>query len=1576
MDARLRQSLQAQADRVADYLNLRVASDTLDLARLYRTSRDALVLRVRDIYDSLLWDDPTLVTARATGALDALEGVINETIEDLATQVGRTSVDRIATMIDMQPTVVNRLVGTRLFGPKSVVSAMEPSANTVLADLTTSVTGGGTYFDRLMHGSTELRQNLSRNIQSGLLNGSTFDQVRAKLMKSFGVDKLVEPQGPAYGAVKHYTNAARQQWNRFMAKAAEDLDGVEVWWAILDGPLSRTTTPGCAARHGRTIDALGETPPIHINCELPGSMVQGEFTAAFRMPYSGPAVELKTRRGYTLTVTAQHPILTLYGMLPAGVVQKGHYLLTYAGRREEHARRFAPFVASITPPDEQHVPLPIEQVFEALMHRRVVSISGQRVDFDGDAVFRQGDVDVAGSPRILFDDLGDPCLTQGQRNSLLEAPLLVSAVHQCVGDSRAMSPGVLFPASRRVHALDDALRVPFELPSDLCRVAPATDLDTALLETLQQRRARDARFAGQLARRYAALVQPDEVVHVRHFQYAGHVYDLQSQNTFIITDFGAITSNCRCTVAVMPEDTDLSEFQADADAWLKDHGYTRKDALAREAWAEEDHPRDESGKFADKGTGGHGDDFEYWNVSGSPLGGVPQGDWKKPKNPKSKSSSANFRIAHAPGLSSEKAEKGTKIVREVLAALPRMHLALLKKEGFRGFTIHGNTNRQGERSNGTYYPQTREVDITMRDDATHSVHATVAHEIGHAVDYAMRGGLTSYQLSLAGLLSKMPIAGEFVQTLTKYGTKDLEERFAEAYAMYASPQGRELMKVRAPETHARMQRLFESKDPTIDDLKPKKSKRSRSVTATEVWQEEDHPRDDSGKFTDSGSGGGGGDRDWSSNAPFGGFEHWSVSDSSLGGVPKGDWKKSRNTVAHDFRIATASDVTSEEAAKGTKIVREVLAALPWTHLALLKARGFRGFTIQDEYDRQGVPANGAYFSRTRDIDIMMKGTGRHSIHATVVHELGHALDHALRTFPNALSAGDFVQPLTKYGTTSLGERFAEAYAMYASPRGRALMKKRAPETHARMQRLFESKDPSIDDLRGTQATKTKRSKSVTATEVWQEEDHPRDDAGKFTDSGSGGGGGDGVADRAMPTLWDVLPSPPKDDLPGWITTTYASDPSGDWAPARDDPAMTAYVKSIPVTSEAGREGDRHKEAIRDVIASLPAAHVRLLQRIGFQGVTIRQTLNREGRSSRGTWYPSKKDVDVVLDPIKDTGASLAGVLAHELGHAIDQALGFQHAEKEIPDLAPVSRYGATSRLEGFAEAYAMYASPFGREVMQERHPKVYAQMDRLFKAEQPSLYDLGARRPGWLKTVEAYDPSQPRDESGKWSSQGRGPSRKATQWETANAPPPSGPWTPAGAKRAAKIRVTDTVAIPKSLRARERLTPAEKARGHQAIQTVLTRLPASHLALLAKHNFSIQLRATRNRIGLYQDQGTAISSGKRGSVDLMIRNIEKGHGSVYAVLTHELAHAIDFAIGYEQAAAPTTGKPTIKRMPAVTRYGQGDAGEAFAEAYAMYASPTGRVRLQHRDPETYRRMRSLFTSPAPSLKDLSPSRKD
>lgn len=272
------------ANRVRDWFGTRLDDQAADIAKLYASSRDRFVYRIGQTYQAHLDEDPSILRARHGPAGALIDAAISDTTTALADELGHAAIRHLSDTLDATPQELRDTYGR---WADLEFRDLPESSQRVLGELTTSVIGGGTYFDRLFHVTDGLRHDIVTTIRGGLLNGADFETTRAGLMKAFGVDKLSNPTGPAYGSVLLYTNEARRQWNGLMqdiaddqAEQGEDGGGVTVWYAVLEGSESESTTPGCAARHGWDIEQLGESPPRHINCRCTVMLVDKDTDLA------------------------------------------------------------------------------------------------------------------------------------------------------------------------------------------------------------------------------------------------------------------------------------------------------------------------------------------------------------------------------------------------------------------------------------------------------------------------------------------------------------------------------------------------------------------------------------------------------------------------------------------------------------------------------------------------------------------------------------------------------------------------------------------------------------------------------------------------------------------------------------------------------------------------------------------------------------------------------------------------------------------------------------------------------------------------------------------------------------------------------------------------------------------------------------------------------------------------------------------------------------------------------------------------------------------------------------------------
>lgn len=275
-------------DRIHNWIMRRVDADAGDIAKLYLHSRERLMVRLRALYDTYLAEEPSYVKARTTGAIHAINRLIDQDIQQLTDEVGQVAVSNMAGTLGKQYGIVEKALKRYLPGEFADLSV---STKSVFNELTTQLVGGATFYDRIFHVNDELKRELVGGIRQGLINGEDFVQTRKRLHKAFGVDKLRKPGGPAYGSVKTYKNEARRQWNLLMRQQAESGDGIQVWWAILDPD----TTPGCLARHATPIGKAG-LPPRHYNCRCEiGVFPRGTNLTAYQIQ----ALAMLEKQGYT-----------------------------------------------------------------------------------------------------------------------------------------------------------------------------------------------------------------------------------------------------------------------------------------------------------------------------------------------------------------------------------------------------------------------------------------------------------------------------------------------------------------------------------------------------------------------------------------------------------------------------------------------------------------------------------------------------------------------------------------------------------------------------------------------------------------------------------------------------------------------------------------------------------------------------------------------------------------------------------------------------------------------------------------------------------------------------------------------------------------------------------------------------------------------------------------------------------------------------------------------------------------------------------------------------------------------------
>ena len=364
--------------------------------------------------------------------------------------------------------------------------------------------------------------------------------------------------------------------------------------------LDRRTRPRHRSLNGRIFrydDAAWQVlfPPNGYNCFPAGTLIRGRAVVGLKTFYTGKMVELHTRLGHRLAVTANHPVLTARGWLPAHRVEKGDQTLGAAGEVDA-------VVAGVV--NREQAPALAEHLFESLAAQglRVVPMAAH--DFHADALLREPEIEVATADRRLMHEIdaelqqrigqrqlgaahaGTPMHTDLADGPAQGAPIVGETVlaqqpaHVAQAGARQSRDGAFRnepgPVQRQHAPLDvgvalagglpggatlpgNGLRVGFKAaPLDGFGFGSAAQLDAAQPEQALQGATATAGLLGNLLQANPGAIALDEIVEVRHFDWSGHVYDFQTDTGLMIAG-GMVVHNCRCDVIALSDEDMAAE---------------------------------------------------------------------------------------------------------------------------------------------------------------------------------------------------------------------------------------------------------------------------------------------------------------------------------------------------------------------------------------------------------------------------------------------------------------------------------------------------------------------------------------------------------------------------------------------------------------------------------------------------------------------------------------------------------------------------------------------------------------------------------------------------------------------------------------------------------------------------------------------------------------------------------------------------------------------------------------------------------------------------------------------------------
>ena len=369
---------------------------------------------------------------------------------------------------------------------------------------------------------------------------------QAGLSKKIIVNRITERFDVAKSSAKRITeteinaayNNAKMDATRILASQAGLRAGV-----IHISALLPTTRPHHAARHGNAYtaedqNAWWDSDANRINCFVPGTIVEGRFSAGLKSFYTGKVLKIMTRDGRNLTVTPNHKVMTNIGLVAAAKINKGDYLVTDRVKIKNSAG-----VANL---DVHQGGARIEDAFASLSKIGDSSmIRPMRVNFNGDERLLDGDINAVFAERELVFG-GNPSVFK-----LLDYLKLKHANPSSVRSSPFFKRfnRVLLTSSCIVSFFNKPKPAFFRtvLCSVVLRIRPISWLKSKLFKIIKNHRSADSILFRKKKNAFPIPVFIDEVVKVDISDFSGHVYDLQERSGLMVAN-GIIASNCHCSV--------------------------------------------------------------------------------------------------------------------------------------------------------------------------------------------------------------------------------------------------------------------------------------------------------------------------------------------------------------------------------------------------------------------------------------------------------------------------------------------------------------------------------------------------------------------------------------------------------------------------------------------------------------------------------------------------------------------------------------------------------------------------------------------------------------------------------------------------------------------------------------------------------------------------------------------------------------------------------------------------------------------------------------------------------------------
>lgn len=276
-------------------------------------------------------------------------------------------------------------------------------------------------------------------------------------------------------------------------------------------------------------------PAFHPHCFTGDTLAFAtDVSTKFVSEADGEIMDITTKKGTKLSVTPNHPMLSVNGFVAANVLQKGDYLVSTGDRFESFAR---------VKPDGKSVKSAIKDIVisDSVAFSRVPS----SVDFHGDGVFYKKVNIILSSSKLLNNTKS--FISKFFDNSKFISRLVGFMKFVMLGSLYKFTLSTLLTSNSFMSFLSNYLTpvFRFNLVDRLVSFSTISYLNIISQENLPDFCSGDFKFLVERKLRDSSVIFADEIVNIKVRHFKGKVYNLETEGHWYTAN-SIIAHNCMC----------------------------------------------------------------------------------------------------------------------------------------------------------------------------------------------------------------------------------------------------------------------------------------------------------------------------------------------------------------------------------------------------------------------------------------------------------------------------------------------------------------------------------------------------------------------------------------------------------------------------------------------------------------------------------------------------------------------------------------------------------------------------------------------------------------------------------------------------------------------------------------------------------------------------------------------------------------------------------------------------------------------------------------------------------------------